>query len=91
MNPVVVNVPVAPRQQDIDRLRACGQRVRVYGPTTIDYDWSEHEETPDLMASFRDALHSEHRPATVEEFLSWLESEDFGDDPTRIRREAWGQ
>jgi hypothetical protein len=28
-------------------------------------------------------------PPTVDEFIAWLASEDFGDDPERIRREAW--
>jgi hypothetical protein len=29
--------------------------------------------------------------STVDDFINWLDSEDFGDDPTRLRREAWGQ
>ena len=36
------------------------------------------------------AMPTDDKP-TADEFLNWLESEDFGDDPTRLRREAWGQ
>jgi hypothetical protein len=28
---------------------------------------------------------------TVDEFIAWLDSEDFGEDAERIRREAWGR
>jgi hypothetical protein len=27
---------------------------------------------------------------SADEFIAWLDSEDFGDDPERLRREAWG-
>lgn len=27
--------------------------------------------------------------AAVDDFIGWLDSEDFGDDPDRIRHEAW--
>jgi hypothetical protein len=27
--------------------------------------------------------------AAVDDFVAWLDSEDFGKDPQRIRREAW--
>ncbi len=28
-------------------------------------------------------------PPTVDEYIAWLDSEDFGPDPERMRREAW--
>lgn len=28
---------------------------------------------------------------TVDEFIAWLDSEDFGEEAERIRREAWGR
>ena len=51
--------------------------------------------TPDLIGVFAGAeLHASTlapKPrASVDEFLDWLASEDFGDDPERIRRDAWG-
>jgi hypothetical protein len=37
----------------------------------------------------RESAAPSERP-TVDEFIAWLDSEDFGDDTERIRREAWG-
>jgi hypothetical protein len=28
--------------------------------------------------------------AAVDDFIGWLDSENFGDDPDRMRRDAWG-
>jgi hypothetical protein len=33
--------------------------------------------------------HATGAPPTVAEYLAWLDSEDFGTDPDRVRREAW--
>lgn len=43
-----------------------------------------------IWSSAAEALPTSER-TTVDEFITWLDSEDFGDDPTRIRREAWGE
>jgi hypothetical protein len=41
-----------------------------------------------IVDARREAVAAEHG-AAVDDFIGWLDSENFGDDPDRMRRDAW--
>jgi hypothetical protein len=41
------------------------------------------------IADARREQENAKKGAAIDEFIGWLDSEDFGPDPNRMRREAW--
>jgi hypothetical protein len=54
--------------------------------------WKRLREVRGDSAAIVDARRNQagaEKVAAVDNFIGWLDSEDFGSDPQRIRREAW--
>ncbi len=47
-----------------------------------------HGDSAVLVDARREQARADHG-AAVDELIAWLDSEDFGADPNRMRREAW--
>jgi hypothetical protein len=46
------------------------------------------QDSADLASARRARATDDHAKA-VEGFVAWMDAEDFGDDPLRMRRDAW--
>jgi len=49
---------------------------------------SVRQDSADLDSTRRAKVADTHAEA-VDQFVAWMDAEDFGDDPLRMRREAW--